>query len=114
MGGGRGGGAGLLLWAVGLGSAWAAGADEAAQHRALGRQLFTQGAAPPCAVCHTLQDAGSQGAVGPVLDELKPDAQRVATALRNGVGAMPSYRGTLTEAQILALAAYVSKAAAGR
>ncbi len=79
---------------------------------AAGRLLFTQGASPSCTVCHTLKDAGSQGAVGPVLDELKPDAQRVATALRNGVGAMPSYRTLLSEAQIQALAVYVSRAAA--
>ncbi len=103
---------GLLGLAAALASAGAAasGADPAL---ALGRQLFTGGATPACAVCHTLKDAGSEGAVGPVLDELKPDAQRVATALRNGVGNMPSYRATLTEAQIEALAKYVS-AVAGR
>lgn len=88
----------------------AAAADDAL---ALGKQLFTGGATPACAVCHTLKDAGSTGAVGPVLDELKPDAQRVANALRNGVGNMPSYRATLTDAQIDALARYVS-AVAGR
>ncbi len=87
----------------------AAASDDAAQME-LGRQLFTQGAAPPCAVCHTLKDAGAQGAVGPVLDEIKPDAQRVATALRNGVGAMPSFKATLSEEQIAALARYVSVA----
>lgn len=74
----------------------------------LGKQLFTTLAVPACAVCHTLKDAGSQGAVGPVLDEIKPDANRVVTALRNGVGAMPSFAGSLSEAQIQALAAYVS------
>ena len=77
----------------------------------LGRKLFTQGAVPACAVCHTLKDAGAAGAVGPILDELKPDANRVATALRNGVGQMPSYRASLSDAQIQALAEYVSKAA---
>lgn len=87
----------------------AAAADDAAQIE-LGRKLFMQGAVPSCTVCHTLKDAGSQGAVGPVLDELKPDAQRVATALRNGVGAMPSFKATLSEEQIEALARYVSVA----
>lgn len=77
----------------------------------MGRKLFTQGATPPCAICHTLQDAKSSGMVGPVLDEIKPDADRVAKALRNGLGQMPSYQATLTEAQILALARYVSKVA---
>jgi len=87
-----------------------AAADDAARME-LGRRLFTQGAVPACAVCHTLKDAGSAGAVGPVLDELKPDAARVTTALRNGIGQMPSYRDSLSEAQIQALAAYVSKVA---
>ncbi|WP_374409554.1 cytochrome c [Hydrogenophaga sp.] len=76
----------------------------------VGRALFTQNAVPACAVCHTLKDAGAQGLVGPVLDELKPDAARVATALRNGIGQMPSYKGRLDESQIAALAAYVAKA----
>jgi len=84
-------------------------ADEAAQ-LALGKKLFTQTAVPACALCHTLKDAGSEAAVGPVLDELKPDADRVATALRNGLGTMPSYKATLSEEQISAIALYVSKA----
>ena len=68
---------------------------------------------PPCALCHTLDAAGAAGAVGPSLDELKPDAERVATALRNGVGAMPSYRATLSDAQITLLARYVAQASGG-
>ncbi|MBC7940535.1 MAG: cytochrome c [Chitinophagaceae bacterium] len=84
-------------------------ADDSAQ-LALGKKLFTQGAMPACAICHTLRDAGAEGAVGPILDELKPDAARVATALRNGLGNMPSYKATLSEEQILALARYVARA----
>ncbi len=79
----------------------------------LGKELFTKGAVPACAVCHTLKDAGAEGAVGPVLDELKPDAARVAKSLRDGLGQMPSYRGKLSDEQIAALAAYVSKASGG-
>jgi sulfite dehydrogenase len=51
--------------------------------------------------------------VGPVLDEIKPNAQRVANALRNGLGSMPSYGGKLSDSQIEALARYVSKASGG-
>lgn len=90
--------------------AWA---DADPAQMAQGKELFTRGAVPACAICHTLKDAGSEGAVGPVLDELKPDAKRVATALRNGIGQMPSFAGQLTEAQILALAAYVASATSG-
>ena len=79
----------------------------------LGKQLFTQKAVPACAVCHTPADAGSEGAIGPVLDELKPDEARVAKAIRDGIGQMPSYKGRLSDDQILALAKYVAQAAAG-
>jgi cytochrome c6 len=80
---------------------------------AQGRALFTGGATPPCAVCHTLKDAGATGAVGPSLDELRPDEERVATAVRGGIGAMPSFAATLSDAQIRALARYVAKASGG-
>lgn len=102
----------LLALAVlaATGPAWA---DADPAQVAQGKELFTKGAVPSCAICHTLKDAGSEGAVGPVLDELKPDAKRVATALRNGIGQMPPFAGQLTEAQILALAAYVASATSG-
>lgn len=77
-----------------------------------GKSLFLK-AVPACAICHTLNDAQSEGAVGPVLDEIKPNAQRVANALRNGLGSMPSYGGKLSDSQIEALARYVSKASGG-
>lgn len=43
----------------------------------LGRKVFTQTAQPPCALCHTLQAAGAEGTIGPSLDELKPDTERI-------------------------------------
>lgn len=88
-------------------------ADDDARQFALGKQLFMQGTTPACALCHALKDAGSAGAVGPILDELKPDATRVANALRNGLGNMPAYKATLSEEQIRALAHYVAKASGG-
>lgn len=87
-------------------------ADDAAQ-MALGKQLFLSGAVPACAICHTLKDAESEGAIGPVFDELKPNAERVKKALMEGVGAMPSYAEKLTEQQMAALALYVSRASGG-
>jgi len=82
------------------------------QDSAEGRKLFTQTAAPACAVCHTLAQAGTRGEIGPVLDELKPDAARVEKAIRNGIGQMPAYRN-LSEAQIQELARYVAAASGG-
>ena len=87
-------------------------ADDAAA-LAAGRALFIGGATPPCGLCHSLKDAGTSAEIGPVLDELRPDATRVATALRNGIGAMPSYKATLKEEQIQALARYVARASGG-
>lgn len=87
-------------------------ADEAAQ-MARGKQLFNT-ATPACAVCHTLKDAGSEGAIGPALDELRPDAARVARAMRDGIGSMPSFKGSLNEADINAVALYVSKASGAK
>jgi mono/diheme cytochrome c family protein len=77
---------------------------------AQGRRLFTTEVQPSCTVCHALKDAGSTAEIGPPLDELKPDAGRVARALRNGIGVMPSFREKLSEAQIEALARYVAHA----
>ena len=83
-------------------------ADELAEFN-LGKKLFLN-TAPSCGICHTLKNAGSEGAVGPVLDELKPNEIRVVTALNNGIGAMPSFKGKLSPEEIKAIGVYVSKA----
>ena len=98
----------LTAVAIALACQGAFAADDA-EKMTLGKKLFTT-AVPACAVCHTLKDAGSKGAVGPILDELKPDAARVSKALHDGLGAMPSFKASLTEAEIDALAHYVSRA----
>ncbi|RYF15207.1 MAG: cytochrome c [Comamonadaceae bacterium] len=92
-----------------LGVALTAGMVHADAEVEAGRRLFTT-VTPACSVCHALLDAGAQGAIGPSLDELKPDHQRVVTALRTGIGQMPAF-AHLGEAQIQALARYVSTAA---
>ncbi|MEM7135971.1 MAG: molybdopterin-dependent oxidoreductase [Myxococcota bacterium] len=75
-----------------------------------GKQVFSQEAQPPCGICHTMADAGTNGAVGPNLDDLKPDAATVEAAVTTGVGAMPAYGTTLTSEQINELATYVVEA----
>lgn len=102
--------AGMLAFAL-LVPAAAADADAKLQ---LGRSVFTKIAEPQCGVCHTLKDAGTTGTLGANLQELQPDAARVAQAVRNGVGVMPPYAGKLTEEQIKAVAEYVARAAAGK
>jgi mono/diheme cytochrome c family protein len=66
-----------------------------------------------CSGCHTLKAAGASGAVGPNLDQLRPSAATVSQIVRSGGGAMPSFSGKLSDAQIAAVASYVS-AVAGR
>lgn len=82
-----------------------------AQSTKQGKLIFTEKADPPCAVCHTLKNAKAEGEVGPNLDELKPDQQRVRNAVTNGVGAMPPYGDSLSDAEIAAVARYVAEAA---
>ena len=74
---------------------------------ARGKTLFST-VQPACALCHTLKAAASSGQVGPDLDELQPDAERVLRAVRNGLGVMPSFEGQLTEQDMRALAAFVA------
>lgn len=102
--------AGVLLMTV-AGAAWASGPDAAQLEK--GKTLFMTGAVPACAICHALQDAGATGAIGPDLDELKPDLERVKKVLVDGAGSMPSFANTLDEASRDAIAAYVVHATGG-
>jgi len=74
-----------------------------------GREVFLNKSAPQCGVCHTLEDAGTKGVVGPNLNELKPDEAQVLSAIKQGIGAMPP-QTTLSEGQLKALAKYVFEA----
>ena len=62
-----------------------------------------------CAVCHTLQDANSNGNIGPNLDEIKPGIAQIISAVTNGIGIMPAYEGQLSTGEIQALANYVAE-----
>jgi cytochrome c6 len=66
-----------------------------------------------CRTCHTLADAGTNGTIGPNLDESQPPRELVVDRVTNGQGAMPSFADSLSEQQIQDVAAYVSSAAGG-
>ena len=70
-----------------------------------GREIFLEQGT--CASCHTLNDAGSQANIGPNLNEIRPDLNRVIIAVTNGIGVMPSFEGILTIDEINAVAHYV-------
>jgi cbb3-type cytochrome c oxidase subunit III len=69
-----------------------------------GKDIF----AANCGSCHTLKAAGTSGTVGPNLDDLKPAMARVVRQVTNGGAIMPAFKGKLTDAQIQAVAKYVS------
>jgi uncharacterized membrane protein len=75
---------------------------------ARGRTVF---ASAGCGGCHTLADAGATGSVGPSLDGARPSRGRVEQVVTTGRGVMPAFRNRLSEAEIGAVAAYVSSVA---
>ena len=81
---------------------------EAAGDPAAGKQVFESAG---CASCHTLNDAGAKGTVGPNLDDAKPPKELVVDRVTNGKGVMPSFSGQLSAKQIADVAAYVSSVA---
>jgi cbb3-type cytochrome c oxidase subunit III len=88
--------------AEGDGGAGAGGATD-------GRAIFTTN----CASCHTLAAAGTSGTIGPNLDEARPSRELAVERVTNGKGAMPAFKGQLSEQQIQAVAAYVAENAGG-
>src|SRR3954453_22703648 len=114
-----------LIIAAGLAAGWGGGRKKSSRGRsraegapasqagggtqqasAQGKQVFTQN----CAGCHTLAAAQSNGQAVPNLDQLKPDRATVRRQVITGgkPGGMPSFKGSLTNAQINAVAQYVS------
>ena len=75
----------------------------------MGKDIFLNKAV--CSTCHTLKDAGSNGQIGPNLNEIRPDKLRIINAITNGIGVMPAYEGELTIQEIESVAHYVSIAA---
>ncbi|MCB0878417.1 MAG: urate hydroxylase PuuD [Thermoleophilia bacterium] len=72
-----------------------------------GRDVFVAN----CATCHTLADADASGAVGPNLDNARPDATLVRERVNQGKGGMPSFQGRLSDDEVDAVVDYVSTAA---
>jgi mono/diheme cytochrome c family protein len=60
-----------------------------------------------CSGCHTLKAAGASGNVGPNLDKVKPTFDRVVHQVEVGGGAMPPFKGQLSDKQIQDVAAFI-------
>ncbi len=84
-----------------------AGTGKSAEKPTDGKSIFSA----TCRACHTLADAGTTGTVGPNLDDAKPSKERVVDRVTNGKGQMPSFKASLDQQQIEAVADYVSSAA---
>ena len=84
-----------------------AGKPTTSKASANGKDIFVAN----CGSCHTLADAGTNGTVGPNLDQRKRSLAIVQRQVINGGGAMPAFKGTLTPEQITAVSKYVSSAA---
>jgi mono/diheme cytochrome c family protein len=86
-----------------------AGGAEAGGDSTDGKTIFSSN----CGSCHTLADAGTNGNVGPNLDQAKPSRELAVERVTNGKGAMPPFKGQLSDEQIQAVAEYVSSSAGG-
>lgn len=75
-----------------------------------GRQVYTSAG---CGACHTLEEAGSSGTIGPNLDESQPAMALAVQRVTDGAGAMPAFKGQLTEKQIADVAAFVVASTSG-
>ena len=71
----------------------------------LGLEVYNNKA--QCGVCHSLKAAGSEGQIGPDLDQLKPTMPRIVFTVTNGIGVMQPWEGILTDEEIEAVAYYV-------
>jgi mono/diheme cytochrome c family protein len=71
---------------------------------AAGEEVF---ASAGCGSCHTLEEAGTSGTVGPNLDDSQVDQAAAVQQITNGGGGMPPFDGQLDEQQIQDVAAFV-------
>ncbi|MBD0330302.1 MAG: cytochrome c [Thermoleophilia bacterium] len=86
-----------------------AGDDEAvAGDPAAGREVF----AAQCGSCHTLQEAGTSGTIGPSLDDAELAAEPAERQIREGGGGMPPFEGRLSDEEIQNVTAFVVEASA--
>jgi mono/diheme cytochrome c family protein len=110
-------GVGIPAWAITTEGTESAAPEEVASNLESGKELFVTN----CGACHTLFKAGTDGVIGPDLDELlappsasAPDPAtikpRVLSAVNNGVGGrMP--RGVVSGQQAEEVATFVAQVA---
>jgi cytochrome c553 len=98
----------LLVVGAGCGSKKSPAAKETAGVGSPGAKIFDSAG---CNNCHTLAAADASGKIGPNLDELRPNQQRVEKQVRSGGRGMPSFKDKLSAEEIEQVAAFVSTSA---
>ena len=73
---------------------------------AAGKKVFVN---TGCGSCHTLAATGANGTVGPNLDQVKLTAAEILKWVRNGKGAMPSFKSQLSPKELADVAAFLAK-----
>ena len=73
---------------------------------AAGKRVFADAG---CGDCHTLEEAGTSGKVGPSLDDQDLEFGHVVEQVREGGGGMPAFRDKLSEQNIEDVAQFVVK-----
>ena len=71
-----------------------------------GKAVF---ASAGCGGCHTFEAAGSNGSVGPNLDDADVSFDAAVAQVENGGGGMPPFKDRLSEQEIADVAAFVSQ-----
>ncbi|MEP6910162.1 MAG: cytochrome c [Actinomycetota bacterium] len=98
----------LALVASGCGGKKGSSSSDSTAQGSPGAQVFADAG---CGTCHTMATAGATGKVGPNLDELRPNQQRVERQVKNGGNGMPSFADKLSAAEITQVAGFVATAA---
>jgi mono/diheme cytochrome c family protein len=75
-----------------------------------GERVFAENG---CGGCHIYSPAGSNGSVGPNLDDSNVTFEQAVEQVTNGGGGMPAFKGDLTQEEIDAVARYVTEGGGG-
>jgi cytochrome c553 len=102
-----------VLYALAIASAalTGCGGDDGGSADSPGAAVFADAG---CGTCHTLEAAGSNGSIGPNLDDASPSFDEVVNKVKSGGGGMPSFADRLSEQEIRDVAAFVSGEEAGQ
>ena len=96
----------LLLAAVLAGCGGGDGGGDGTGGDSAGAQIYKE---QGCGSCHTFEPAGSNGTVGPNLDESTIDTQAAIQQIRDGGGGMPAFGDKLTFQEIEDVATFVTE-----